>query len=49
MLSPLAFWLHLGPLAWRKSSRARKSFRARQSPCALAFVSVVAIVLYLFK
>ena len=42
MLSPLAFWLHLRPLARRKSSRDRKS-------CVLAFVSVVVIVLYLFK
>jgi hypothetical protein len=39
MLSPLAFWLQLRALAWRKS------FRARQSSCALAFASVAAIVL----
>jgi hypothetical protein len=63
MLSPLAFWLHLRPLAWCKSFHARQSparqsparqsparqSPARQSPCALAFVSVAAIVLYLFK
>jgi hypothetical protein len=49
MLSPLAFWLQLRPLAWRKSFRARQRFRARQKSCALAFASVAAIVLYLFK
>jgi len=49
MLSPLAFWLQLRPLAWRKSFRARQRFRARQNSCALAFASVAAIVLYLFK
>jgi hypothetical protein len=49
MLFPLAFWLQLRPLAWRKSFRARQRFRARQNSCALAFASVAAIVLYLFK
>jgi hypothetical protein len=50
MLAPLAFWLHLRALAWRKNNfHVRKSFRARQNSCALAFASVAAIVLYLFK
>jgi hypothetical protein len=49
MLSTLSFRLHLRPLAWRKSFRALQSFRARQNSCALAFVLVAAIVLYLFK
>ena len=44
MLSPLAFWFHLRPLAWRKSFRARPRFRARQNSCALAFASGAAIV-----
>jgi hypothetical protein len=49
MIYPLAFWLQLRPLAWRKSFRARQRLPARQRSCALAFASVAAIVLYLFK
>ena len=49
MLSQLAFWLHLRPLARRKRSRDRKSRSRDRKSCVLAFVSVAVIVLYLFK